>query len=422
MSATEQRTGFRLPWSSDGRSSAAVDAPPAQDAEVEPTENSVTTAQAVADRLAWPAADSRSKGVWATGAAAKDTVAASTASATGPTPGPMPTDLQPSAAPSPSPTPSRRDNPLVAGLVRAMREAAAGARAEAAARVAGDAETVIASLRTASAGTTTSLKRQAEEDVTAIREWSKAELARIREEADQRTHDRRARLERDLAGSAAGLDGRVNAVHVALEDFEHRMASFFEQLMAEEDPARLAGLAERLPDAPTFDDLDDWVARADTLDPADAAAAEAAAFVDLGSTDETAFAGTPDGPAPDVVEDPAPEPDPAAEAIAPDIEQAAPEAAAPEPPPVPVETPLVVVGLVSVASIAAFKRAVGRLAGVSGVSVSSGPDGDFVFTVNHVAGTDLATEVAALDTYHPVVTTRTDGAIAVTVTEPDTDA
>ena len=48
-------------------------------------------------------------------------------------------------------------------------------------------------------------------------------------------------------------------------------------------------------------------------------------------------------------------------------------------------TQVIVVGLVSVASIASFKRHLGRLAGVQSVGVSSGPDGEFVFAVNHAA-------------------------------------
>jgi hypothetical protein len=46
-------------------------------------------------------------------------------------------------------------------------------------------------------------------------------------------------------------------------------------------------------------------------------------------------------------------------------------------------TQVVVVGLVSVASIASFKRHLGRVSGVQSVGVSSGPDGEFVFAVTH---------------------------------------
>ena len=46
-------------------------------------------------------------------------------------------------------------------------------------------------------------------------------------------------------------------------------------------------------------------------------------------------------------------------------------------------TRVIVTGLVSVASIASFKRHLGRVAGVQSVGVSSGPDGEFVFAVGH---------------------------------------
>ncbi len=48
-------------------------------------------------------------------------------------------------------------------------------------------------------------------------------------------------------------------------------------------------------------------------------------------------------------------------------------------------TRVVVTGLVSVASIASFKRQLSRVAGVQSVGVSSGPDGEFVFSVTHDA-------------------------------------
>ena len=64
---------------------------------------------------------------------------------------------------------------------------------------------------------------------------------------------------------------------------------------------------------------------------------------------------------------------PPAGSAAPTPRAAAPKAAA--------TSQVVVTGLVSVASIASFKRHLGRVAGVQSVGVSSGPDGEFVFTV-----------------------------------------
>ena len=48
------------------------------------------------------------------------------------------------------------------------------------------------------------------------------------------------------------------------------------------------------------------------------------------------------------------------------------------------------------ASIASFKRHLGRLAGVRRVGVSSGPDGEFVFTVDHEPGAALRDAVPTL--------------------------
>ncbi|HET9085840.1 MAG TPA: hypothetical protein VFN41_15690, partial [Candidatus Limnocylindrales bacterium] len=54
-----------------------------------------------------------------------------------------------------------------------------------------------------------------------------------------------------------------------------------------------------------------------------------------------------------------------------------------------VSTRVVVTGLVSVASIAGFKRNLARVEGVRSVGVSSGPDGEFVFAVTHEPALDL---------------------------------
>ena len=59
-------------------------------------------------------------------------------------------------------------------------------------------------------------------------------------------------------------------------------------------------------------------------------------------------------------------------------------------------TRVMVTGLVSVASIATFKRSLGRVPGVSTIGVASGPDGEFVFTVSHDAGIGLGDAIVAL--------------------------
>ncbi|HEY0443344.1 MAG TPA: hypothetical protein VGC90_03890, partial [Candidatus Limnocylindrales bacterium] len=80
----------------------------------------------------------------------------------------------------------------------------------------------------------------------------------------------------------------------------------------------------------------------------------------------------------------------------------------------PQSTQVVVVGLVSVASIASFKRHLGRLAGVQSVGVSSGPDGEFVFAVHHGADIVLRDAIPALPGFHARVTGGDNSTIQVT--------
>jgi hypothetical protein len=85
-------------------------------------------------------------------------------------------------------------------------------------------------------------------------------------------------------------------------------------------------------------------------------------------------------------------------------------------------TQVVVVGLVSVASIASFKRHLGRLPGVQGVGVSSGPDGEFVFAVTHGPEVVLSEAVATLPGFQPRVTASGDGVVNVTAHDPESDS
>jgi hypothetical protein len=405
MSATDQRTGFRLPWASEQR----PEAPPAGEpspAGAPPAEPDTTTGG-----LDWPAIDRR--------------LASAVGSGSPPDEGNEPATVEPvppvaAAGDGPEP-PKRRDNPLVAGLVRAMRDAATAARAEAATRARADAEAMVERLRADGSSAEADLRKAADADLSAIRDWAKAEQARIKDEAEQRTVARRTLLEGELGADATRTAARVEAVHAALTDFEARLADFFDALMAEDDPARLAGLAERLPDGPTFDDLDRWVAPVVAQEAASEAPAELAdADADRASQDEldeTAAAAAEAAALEGLAEDAA-GPGAAAAHVrataAPDaqtVEASAAESFA--------TSRLVVTGLVSVAGIAGFKRGLARLAGVGAVSVTSGPDGEFVFSVSHAIDLDLGAAVGGLDAYQPSVTDVGDGVITLTATEPD---
>jgi hypothetical protein len=85
-------------------------------------------------------------------------------------------------------------------------------------------------------------------------------------------------------------------------------------------------------------------------------------------------------------------------------------------------TQVVVVGLVSVASIASFKRHLGRVSGVQSVGVSSGPDGEFVFAVSHGADVVLRDAIPSLPSFQARVTGSADGIVHVTAHDPESDA
>jgi hypothetical protein len=83
---------------------------------------------------------------------------------------------------------------------------------------------------------------------------------------------------------------------------------------------------------------------------------------------------------------------------------------------------VVVTGLISVASIASFKRSLGKIDGVASVGVSSGPDGEFVFAVAHGAATDLPQAVASLPGFAAQVTSVTDDTVSVAARDPESES
>jgi hypothetical protein len=84
-------------------------------------------------------------------------------------------------------------------------------------------------------------------------------------------------------------------------------------------------------------------------------------------------------------------------------------------------TRVVVTGLVSVASIAGFKRNLARVNGVRTVGVSSGPDGEFVFAVTHDAGLDLTDGIATLPGFGARVTSEAPGQLTVAARDPESE-
>lgn len=283
----------------------------------------------------------------------------------------------------------RRDNPLVAGLVKAMREAAVASREETTARLSAEATARVEVIRARATTESAGLRKRADEDVSAIREWSKAEMARVRQETEDRIEARKAELAGEMGRHASSVDRLVDEVQTTVSSFEADMDRFFTDLLAESDPARLATLAEQAPDPPDL--RGDGPAATDLMDEPAGLQADAAAEAEAEASeglDELAIGEWPT----------------AALAAANRVDPVANPADANGPD----ATRLLVSGLTSVAGISAFKGALGQLKGVRSVSVSSGEKGVFVFAVSHDPGVDLDSGVAGLAGFAAHVTGATN--------------
>lgn len=295
----------------------------------------------------------------------------------------------------------RRDNPLVAGLVKAMREAAVASREETSARLSAEAAARVETIRARATTEAEGLRKRVDEDVSAIREASKAEMARVRQETEERIEARRGELAAETARHAASVDRLVGQVEHTVTAFEAEMDTFFAELLAESDPARLATLAEQAPDPPDLSGdgpaATDFMDAPAGLEASDAAEAEAAASEGLDPSAGEAWPTTVLAAAAARRGKPEPE---AADANGPD------------------STSLLVSGLTSVAGISAFKGALGQLQGVRSVSVSSGEKGVFVFAVSHDPGVDLDSGVRSLTGFSANITDATDDGFTVVAHEP----
>jgi hypothetical protein len=489
MATTDAKSGFRLPWSADRNESDAQ----ADGTDGEPTSGdpAQTTSQHESPTMTDTAPPTSETGM-----------------------DPSSSGVQTAHA-DPGSTLTRKPNKFMADLTKAMQTAAEAARADTLDRFGAEAKAHIESIHASTADEATDLRKKADDDIAGIREWSKTEIARIREETDERIAHRKSVLEREIETHAAQIEERIERVQQRVAGFENDMASFFERLLAEEDPTRFASMAESLPEPPPFDADAAWdpslrSTAASVETPLAEAPVEAAhvdeAPVDSGepelaaapevyestgeSADETvatveaeASAETlapveevPSGwgelaaPEPSetqdttteergdvfavATEEPAPEEtDPRLEALGLDRDFAAAEAEAgafpiesetpeEEIPTIaddalaarlaglvpetaatgePATTRVVVTGLVSVASIAGFKRNLARVSGVHSVGVTSGPDGEFVFAVAHDAGMALGESIATLPGFGARVTNETAGELTVTARDPEAE-
>jgi hypothetical protein len=358
-----------------------------------------------------------------------------------------------------TPAPARRPTKFMADLSRAMQTAVETSRDETMARFIADSKVIIEEIQAASTVEAASLRLRADDDVAAIREWSKAEIAQIREETETRIAARKAALDNEMDAHAAVVEARVATVGSSVEQFQQEMDAFFERLLAEQDPTRIATMAETMPDPPDLAGVaasitEPSVGQSDPpqvgladapvmLDPepevhveeaapdpaaeqaAEAEAAMAARF-DFAAAEAEALAFTGDlddengsvmSPPQASAEDGTPPPDTAEPASSATDDTIGAQAGST--PTGRLTSRVVVVGLVSVASIATFKRGLSRSAGVTAVGVASGPDGEFVFTIKHESDLDLASTVTGLPGFEARVTAESAGTLEVVAHDPD---
>ena len=413
MAPTDTRPGFKLPWAAERSESDQV-------SEKQAAESPVVEDPTVAEKVETP------KMIDA----------------------PAPETFAPSSA--------RRPTKFMVDLSKAMQAAAETSRDETMARLSADAKTAIDEIRASSVEEAAAVRRRADEDVAAVRDWSKGEIARIREAAEGRIAARKTALDGEMEAYAAVVETRVERVSGTVAEFEAEMADFFERLLVEEDPTRIATMAETMPDPPDLAGVAASVAEptVELFDPIPS-------VLPIGANDPRllALAATPMAPeieaAPETETETvsAPEVDASvetAEPNSPDFAAAEAEAATfsgelddddglaslSEHDAHPTDraatngsgraasgeretTRVVVLGLVSVASIATFKRSLGRVPGVSAIGVASGPDGEFVFTVSHDSSLALADAIGALPGFDAHVTAQSAGGLEVAAHDPD---
>jgi hypothetical protein len=541
MATTDAKAGFRLPWSTDRSSTDAPDSEQLETAEVtaQPTEQAATDG--------WPTNGHVAHDV--TGQTeSPEATNETTETATEPT---AEAEAEPFMVETDSATEpvaaarfhsGKKPSKFLADLTKAMQTAAEEARALSLSQLQAEAKSHVEQIHARSATEAADLRRVADDDVASVREWSKSEIARIREETEAKISERKSRLESQVEQHAAVIEREIEAVQGLVAGFEADMASFFERLLAEEDPTQFATMAERLPEPPSFegivaapfepeavvvadeptaeDAIDEVVAgeiettETDATESTEAeaqvgeveligdtptrdeligdtptgdeligehgsydgaegadgevdreaafaaiqAAAEAAASAEV-AADAAARAEAVADVAIEIIGhngeegEAESEADPrmAALGLSPDYDAAEAEAFAAtdsegeEIPEINDDalaarlaglvpnrgakgastdasaTQVIVVGLVSVASIASFKRHLGRVPGVQSVGVSSGPDGEFVFAVNHTADVVLREAIPSLPSFQARVTGTSDGVVNVTAHDPESD-
>src|SRR5262245_14152225 len=200
MATTDQRSGFRLPWSSDRshESQPADEAAPSADE---------TVAETLDENPEWPDSDlNRRLGLAAQPRPADTIESTETVAPTGPA-AEEPAMLEQDTATAPARTTvPKKPSKLMADLSAAIRATADSAREQSLAQMDADVMQVVEAIRSGSKEGEDALRKQSDEDIAAIKEWSRAEIARVKEETDGKIDTRKTTLTAELGAHAAAIE------------------------------------------------------------------------------------------------------------------------------------------------------------------------------------------------------------------------
>jgi hypothetical protein len=398
MTVNPRRPGFRLPWTGEGEAEEAS----------ETVEGAVNQADG--------------------GEEATQPGAERAATTTAP---PAETTPEPETPTAGSADASSEANDFLKSLVAAMRGVAEESRDAGLAELRDSVDRRVEGLRAAAAQRADEIRRRADLDMAGIAEWQRAEIERIKAEAEQREHARRQQLDQQLAHHDTSADAQIAQARHKLEEHERDLAAFFTQLSEINDPAAFVAAARRMPAPPDLEsESTPGSAPRETLNarlqalgmdkaarPAPPAAEAATGDAIAAATEveavtpsepmeaEAEAAPSTNGTAPDAaVEEPSGTRDAAlAERLAELDQRLADTGSAPSTPVTAAEpgsetsTAIVVKGLGSFGAITSFKQALEKVEGVRGVTLSLGPTGEFVYRASHTTAFDVPAAIRAIE-------------------------
>jgi hypothetical protein len=197
---------------------------------------------------------------------------------------------------------------FLAELARAMQAAAERERERIDEVVTKEAAEQVEKSRSRAAAETEELRRLAEDDVARIKASSRAEIERIRRDADRRTDERRKNLEAYLAKHESIIATEIEGVGTAIRGYHAALDRFFDDFTSSTDPADIARRAGSLPAPPDLDEVratarvnavaalanapDDAAAESTTDEPAPEADAPAPSADDVASDEPLSTAET----------------------------------------------------------------------------------------------------------------------------------